>query len=240
MRFALHNDQRIEAKPGAQGRCPGCGAELIAKCGTKKVWHWAHKGQRHCDHWWENETQWHRDWKNHFPAHWQEIAARDKDGELHIADIKTPSGLVVEFQHSYLKPQEARKRTEFHQPMFWIVDGTRRKTDQSQFDKAISEGMGHPTTDGLVTQIWVFDARLLKEWVQVGVIVAFDFGEETVWLLRRIKGHWVYGFDYPKRKLVEHITEGTPLPDVLFRTPERQTTRYLQQTTRYRRRCARF
>lgn len=233
MRFAVHEGQRIDATPGTKGQCPGCGAELIARCGTRKVWHWAHKGQRHCDNWWENETHWHRDWKNHFPTVWQEVAARDDRGELHIADIKTPKGLVVEFQHSYLKPEEARIRTEFHQPMFWIVNGLRRQTDLKQFRAAIRDGVKHPTKDGIVHQVWVFDSRLLKEWVHVGVIVAFDFGEEFVWLLRRIKDDWVYGFEYPKTKLVEHIKESTPLPDVLFDRP-------LRRTIRYRRRRARF
>lgn len=233
MRFAINDGQRIEATPRATGRCPGCDAELIAKCGTKKVWHWAHKGLRHCDHWWENETQWHRDWKSHFPVDWQEIAARDEHGELHIADVKTPKGLAVEFQHSYLRSDEARKRTRFHQPMLWIVDGLRRKTDHSQFLRALADGFKHPTKDGLVHQLWIHDSRLLKEWVHVGVIVAFDFGEDTLWVLRRIKNNWIYGFEYPKRKLVDHILEGTAVPDVLFGKPA-------QRTVRYRRRRARF
>lgn len=233
MHFALHNDQRIEATPGANGICPGCSAELIARCGTKKVWHWAHKGQRHCDHWWENESEWHRDWKNQFPAEWQEIVARDKNGELHIADIKTPKGLVVEFQHSYIEPAEARTRTKFYDPMFWIVDGTRRKTDRKQFAAAQEDGVKHLTKDGLVEQLWVYDSRLLREWVHVGVIVAFDFGEDTVWVLHRIKDHWVYGFNYPKLKLIEHISQSTPIPDVLF-------GEHTRRTTRYRRRRARF
>ena len=211
MRFALQNGLRIEATPGALGRCPGCGAELIAKCGTKKVWHWAHKGQRHCDHWWENETQWHREWKDQFPVEWQEIAARDKDGELHIADVRTPKGLVVEFQHSYLKSDEARKRTEFHKPMLWVVDGTRRKTDRKQFDRAAS-GYRRPSEVGRVNRIRIDDCRLLEEWVHLGAIVAFDFGGDTIWLARRIGGWWVSGHEYPKLKLVEHIIEGTPIP----------------------------
>lgn len=89
MRFALLNGQRVEATPGALGNCPGCNAAMLARCGTKKAWHWAHKGRRHCDHWWENETEWHRDWKNRFLTDWQEVLARDETGELHIADIKT-------------------------------------------------------------------------------------------------------------------------------------------------------
>lgn len=129
MRFALFDSQRIEATPNVTGTCPGCGAELVARCGTKKIWHWAHKGRRHCDHWWENETQWHRDWKNQFDPSWQEVSARDVTGELHIADIKTPYGLTVEFQHSAIKPEEVIKRTQFYGHVVWVVDATRRPTD---------------------------------------------------------------------------------------------------------------
>ena len=64
MKYALSNKDRIEATPKAQGICQCCGSELVAKCGTPKIWHWAHKGKRNCDHWWENETQLHRDWKD--------------------------------------------------------------------------------------------------------------------------------------------------------------------------------
>ena len=72
MKFALSNDERIEASKGAKGVCPSCGSELIAKCGEIVIHHWAHK--KKCDdYWWENETQWHRNWKNKFPDEWQEI-----------------------------------------------------------------------------------------------------------------------------------------------------------------------
>ena len=95
MKYALSNKDRIEATPKANGICQCCESDLIAKCGTQKIWHWAHKGKRNCDHWWENETQWHRDWKDNFPKEWQEVVHLSDDGEKHIADVKTPNGLVV-------------------------------------------------------------------------------------------------------------------------------------------------
>lgn len=67
MKFALINGDKAEATKGAKGVCPSCGSELIAKCGEVKVDHWAHKGNRNCDPWWENETDWHRSWKGNFP-----------------------------------------------------------------------------------------------------------------------------------------------------------------------------
>lgn len=100
-----------------------------------------------------------------------------------------------------------------------VVDGTRRKTDRKQFQTALKDGLKHQTRDGLVQQIWIHDSRLLKEWVHVGVIVAFDFGKDTVWDLRRTRDDWVYGFEYPKLKLIEHISESLPIPDVLFGKP---------------------
>lgn len=133
MKYAQDNNQRIEPSPKATARCPCCGSEVVAKCGTQKVWHWAHKSKQMCDHWWENETQWHRDWKNCFPEEWQEVVHFAEDGEKHIADVKTPSGLVIEFQHSAIKPEEQLSREGFYKKMVWIVNGTRLKTDRENF-----------------------------------------------------------------------------------------------------------
>ena len=50
MRFALSNDERIEATKGAKGVCPCCGNDLVAKCGEIVIHHWSHK--KKCDdHW---------------------------------------------------------------------------------------------------------------------------------------------------------------------------------------------
>ncbi len=78
MKFALVNGERSAPTPRTVGQCPTCGSELIAKCGERKVWHWAHKAIRHCDRWWESETEWHRAWKDKFRGEWQEI--------IHTAD----------------------------------------------------------------------------------------------------------------------------------------------------------
>ncbi len=60
MKFAHINGYKVEATKGAKGSCPSCGSDLIAKCGEAKINHWAHKGKKSCDPWWENETDWHR------------------------------------------------------------------------------------------------------------------------------------------------------------------------------------
>ena len=58
MKYALVNGIKSEAQKSGNGTCPSCGAELIARCGNVKISHWAHKGKRMCDIWWENETEW--------------------------------------------------------------------------------------------------------------------------------------------------------------------------------------
>lgn len=81
----------------------------------------AHAG-RNCDPWWENETQWHRDWKNLFPPECREISHTAPNGEIHRADIKVPSGIYVEIQHSAMTQAERKSREQFYDNMIWIVD----------------------------------------------------------------------------------------------------------------------
>lgn len=219
MRFALSDKQRIDATPGALGVCPGCNADMLARCGTKKVWHWAHKGRRHCDHWWENETQWHRDWKNRFLSDWQEVPARDESGELHIADIKTPYGLVVEFQHSAIKLDEVEKRTNFYGHVIWIIDGNRRPTDRTQYERMLSENRPERFDSVNIYNIYCEETRLLKEWGSLGKIVGFDFGGDNLCLLTAAQGRRRYLFNFPKAELARLIAEDKPLPVVQFGKP---------------------
>ena len=78
-----------------------------------------------CDHRLENETQWHRDWKNGFPQEWQEVVRFADSGEKYIADVKTPSGLEIEFRNSSINPEEISSREQFYRHMIWIADGNR-------------------------------------------------------------------------------------------------------------------
>ncbi len=137
MKFANIEGEQREAEKGLSAKCLHCGADMIAKCGPLKIWHWAHKGARTCDPWWENETRWHRAWKNEFPNGWQEFRQIAENGEWHVADVKSETGWVLEFQHSYLKPEEREAREAFYKAMVWIVDGTERKRDATTLLRCI-------------------------------------------------------------------------------------------------------
>jgi len=179
MRFALLNKERIEASKEAKGFCPCCGSDLVARCGEINVHHWSHK--KKCDdYWWENETEWHRNWKNKFPKEWQEIIQKDESGEKHIADIKTSNGWVIEFQHSAIKPEERRSRNKFYNKnsqLIWVVDCKRRKTDVKQFTNELSKSF--PTTSPEILEVYE-DSRLLKEWKNNDSYVFLDFGDTEV------------------------------------------------------------
>lgn len=177
MKLAIIDGQRREAQPGLSGECPVCKATTIAKCGEKNIWHWAHKGKRNCDRWWENETEWHRDWKNHFPVEWQEVVRWADDGEKHIADVKTDQDWVIEFQHSYINPDERRSRESFYGNMVWVVDGLRRKNDLKQFTEAVREKRWI-FQEKLMATLRPYDCRLVDEWLTSRVPVFFDFGEK--------------------------------------------------------------
>jgi competence protein CoiA len=174
MKFALVNGTRSEPQPKTRGSCPRCGAETVSKCGDHVVWHWAHKSRVHCDPWWESETEWHRQWKNRFPAEWQEIILFDNNtGERHIADVRTPSGLVLEFQRSSIDPAEVLAREAFYQKMLWIVDGSRSEFDKHNFSNMRSR----PDADGLVSFRWHGRSKLFARW-HTKKPVFIDFGPE--------------------------------------------------------------
>lgn len=163
MKYGLVNGEKTSASPKLVGYCPLCGGQLVSKCGNTKVHHWAHKNTKECDSWWERETQWHRDWKNCFPVEWQEVVHKDQSGEKHIADIKTPDGLVVEFQHSHITREERDSRETFYEHMIWVVDGTRRKNDLDKFNagtKYFKQSKMHnvffvPYPDEVLPKVWM-------------------------------------------------------------------------------------
>ena len=179
MRFALSNNELIEPTKGAKGFCPCCGSELVAKCGEIKVHYWSHK--KKCDdHWWENETEWHRNWKNQFPKEWQEVIHKDESGEKHIADVLTGSDWTIEFQHSVIAREERDSRDYFYNKLIWVVDGTRRPTDIKQFQNLMNEAEFVSNEPFILINNLPEDYRLIQEWSDCSSLVLFDFGKSEV------------------------------------------------------------
>lgn len=174
MRFAMLNNEKIPAAPGLKGICPGCSEPVTARCGTQRIWHWAHDRKQNCDHWWEPETEWHRNWKSLFPTEWQEYIQHDvATSEKHIADIRSVHGLVVEFQYSRLDPQEREARERFYGNMVWVADGTRRKRDYERFRNGASEFKTSNKTGIFLVPSWC--KAFPVDWLKSKAPVVFDF-----------------------------------------------------------------
>jgi competence protein CoiA len=176
MRLANVNNERSAPSPGLVGACPACGGPVIARCGSQRVHHWAHRSERYCDRWWEPETEWHRNWKLLFPDDWQEVVLHDeRTEEKHIADVRTSQGLTIEFQHSHLRPQERAAREEFYGDMVWLVDGRRLRRDLPRF----KSGFASLRPLGGNTRVCVHphpEELFPSAWLVGKVPVYFDFG----------------------------------------------------------------
>lgn len=205
VKFAFVNGQRLEAQPGISGECPACAHPMIAKCGEQRQWHWSHRGKRHCDPWWENEGEWHLAWKAAFPDDWCEIVHASDDGTKHIADIRTAHGWVIEFQHSYIAPDERRSRDAFYRQLVWVVDGTRRKRDLKQFVAAWNDGI--PTNRAsIIRRLHAEDCNLLREWADTQGPIFLDFGagQPLCWLLPGRLNGGIYAAVF-RREVFIHI-----------------------------------
>ncbi|MEH2073582.1 MAG: competence protein CoiA family protein [Nostoc sp.] len=108
-----HIRSKVEKK-GQLGKCPKCGNEVIAKCGSVKMWHWAHKAKYDCA-WYSAESEWHREWKSLFPASRIEVYINQNR-----ADAIDSTGRVWEFQNSYLKGEEIQEREQAYNNLLWI------------------------------------------------------------------------------------------------------------------------
>lgn len=178
MKYAIVNGERQEAQPKLSGTCELHGCPVIAKCGSVKIWHWAHKGRRECDPWWENETEWHREWKNNFPKEWQEVIHIAENGEKHRADVKTDQGYTIEIQHSPIETTERQSREDFYRKIIWIVNGTRRSKDKEKFIHLWRNSVPIKGKN----EIWKLQDNfekcpLLQDWRDSNAPVFFDFRE---------------------------------------------------------------
>lgn len=171
MKYALNPEgTRVEATPRAHGTCPGCSADLIAKCGHLVAHHWAHRAGPDCDSWWESEGPWHRAWKAHAPPERQEVTI-DRNGVRHRADLVLSDGTVVELQHSQISIDDVRAREAHYGRMIWIVDAS------DAFAKGRITDECDVTEAGDTQVRWVSPKRW---WTECRSPVYLDLGSDRV------------------------------------------------------------
>lgn len=118
--YAIKDGSRVQANPNEKAVCPLCSGDVTSKCGSIKVWHWAHLADLDCDDFKESESEWHRRWKEKFPEECREVLIK-KWGNLHYADVKT-GNTVIEFQNSSISYEKIREREKFYWDMAWVFN----------------------------------------------------------------------------------------------------------------------
>lgn len=190
MLFAMGETvDKLRASKGAIGHCPDCNAQMVPKCGRIMIPHWAHKTVKDCDVWSEGETEWHREWKSHFPPEHVEVGI-ERDGKRHRADVHLPEAVgqirTIEFQHSSISQDEIEAREAFYgvQEMVWVFDAKKAYEGRRFW----FEETGETTTDGkkLRTSNWKHGRKSL---LGCDAMVVLDFGKQE-------KGdnpqHWLF------------------------------------------------
>lgn len=197
MQLAFVENKKVEAFQGGRGTCPICGAKTIAKCGPRLKHHWAHYRIKDCDPWWENETSWHREWKNKFPIECREVSHVANDGEIHRADIKTSNGIVIEIQHSNMTDAERLSREEFYKNLVWVVDGTGFRNN---FD--IYHMLPDPKSDLAQDLVWS-KAKRKMNGANRGLFyrVSEALKEDTSATKSTIRGGWIHGIHEIKEQV---------------------------------------
>lgn len=213
MRFANVGLQRVEASPGLVGVCPACSTTTIAKCGNVRIWHWAHKAMHVCDQWKEPETAWHRAWKCEFPDSWQEVISTCADGSKHRADVQTPLGATIEFQHSPISPEERRSREDHYGNLIWVVDGSRLARYSKNFFHVYHRAREVP--EGHITFMVAPPSNSFPgEWCDTPVPLVIDFGESDLMCLWPRTTHGKrFHFRLTRRKFIDVLSRNSCLAD---------------------------
>lgn len=181
MQYALVDGVRTEADKGLVGICEYCGSVAKAYCGDQVIWHWKHQAKAACDSWGENETEWHRNWKNYYPNEWHEVIHKDENGERHRSDIKRPDGFFIEFQHSPISHDEIDSRNNFYKNIVWVLNGARLKSDLEKFKN-------HKKIQSIEEMIEASSLRLriISFWEKVGKHIFIDFQDTSASGKKRI------------------------------------------------------
>ena len=208
MRFALVNGVRSEAKPRLTAFCPVCGSEVIPKCGDFVIHHWAHRKKTECDMWWENESEWHRSWKDVFPDEWQEVVHIDSDGKIHRSDVTNSFGWILEFQHSFLSESEIKERNTFYKKIVWILDGQKIKDGKDRFYKML-KGANYLSRNPGTCLVKKNIPSIVNKWKNCTEKVLIDIGHISLLFLVCNSNHGLLILEIPLKYLISASLDNT-------------------------------
>lgn len=178
MMFALVDGQRRLAAPDTRGTCPSCHGEVVAKCGSIRIWHWAHAAND-CDPWSEPESEWHLGWKKHVTDDRTEVVIT-RDGVTHRADILAQNGAVLELQATPISTEEILARENFYKHMAWLYRVT--WADRLHYGKKGFWWKHGSVTQTFITRplFWEFEDEDIVQHVKLKCVDSNDGGNRVV------------------------------------------------------------
>lgn len=181
MKFAIvGNNKHQKPTKGAKGICPVCGEEVLAKCGNVKAHYWSHLADSKCVYK-GNKGEWHIAWQNEFPDDWQEVLLiNTENNERNLADVRTPNGLILEFQHSHIKDEEKTARELFYKNMCWVVDGTNWSKIRTYFENKYKDASEEEIEKRVGIDKYDYEMIFSAVWASSSVPIFYDFyGQNT-------------------------------------------------------------
>ena len=194
---AYVNERLVFAsKSGERGICPLCGTEMVARVGSERVPHWAHKIKSECDPWYEQESKWHFDLYKQFDVliskkiqltdqSVQFGELYDKKGEKHYVNVLAKNR-VVQFRNTPISLDLRAAYERFFDNLTWIVQIS-NKNKVKKFGKSFGESLystkklGHDQIVNSRQIYWLFDKGnvLPKVWAESSVPLVLDFSEDV-------------------------------------------------------------
>lgn len=173
---AMLNGQRVRATPKMKGAlCPLCQTEMIAKCGTKIVHHWAHKKGIPCDPWHEPDSEWRLQWLKEFKDCKIEPVI-EINTTKHFADVCSPNGGLIIFRRSLPHPDELRTMEEFFHGLVWIFDmSNNKRTARKLWEAFKSNSIKLVRNNIYVTAPGTLGNAIPREWERFEYPIIFDF-----------------------------------------------------------------
>jgi hypothetical protein len=150
MVIALVNGKRLraeEAGSGTIGICPWTRLEVKAKVGEIRQY-WAYiGGQPILPEGYENETEWHYNWKSPIKDDFCEVVCGENNE--HRADIIGNKETVIEIQNSPIDIRVVRERTNFYKKqsnkrVIWVINASDYWQTRLKVNFTKREGSNYP------------------------------------------------------------------------------------------------
>lgn len=212
MVIAYFNGKRTRAEDagsGAEGICPWSKLKVIAKVGEIRQY-WAYVGgQPKFPEGYENETEWHYNWKFPIKDEYCEVVCGSKNE--HRADIIGSNNIVIEIQKSPIDIRIVRERIAFYKALsnkrvIWIVEASdywreRLKIQKNTKDKNYDIEWSYPRQ-------WVVE---IAKTTSTNLFLDFNESSELLfqmWVYQnRLKGQFILKENFFKKYLVENSKE---------------------------------